>query len=60
MTGKSTTCANCGGGAFEDGQLVFNGPIRFKTPDQGGFKKGAKVAARACTACGHVALYLDD
>lgn len=60
MTDTTSTCAACGGTDFEDGHLVFNGPVRFKTPDQGSFRKGAKVAARACKSCRHVALYLEE
>jgi hypothetical protein len=57
---KAAKCANCGAGDFQDGHVVWNGPIRFKTPDQGSFQRGVPVEARACTACGHIALYLQN
>ena len=59
MADNPTPCPACGGTEFEEGHLVWNAPIRFKTPDQGSFRKGTKVAARACKACGHISLFLE-
>jgi hypothetical protein len=59
MTEKFSSCQNCGASEFRDGHLVWNAPIRFKTPDQGSFRRGTKVEARACTGCGHIALFLE-
>lgn len=57
---KSDTCPSCGGGDYLDGHVVWNAPVRFKTPDQGSFRRGEPVEARACTDCGHVSLYLQN
>ena len=59
MTVADDTCLRCGGGAFEDGHVVWNAPLRFKTPGEGSFRRGRQVAARACTTCGHIELSLE-
>ena len=55
---RPVACPACGGTEFVEGNLVWNGPIRFKTPDQGSFRRGEVVEARACRACGYVALFV--
>lgn len=58
-TQKPKVCANCGGTEFVMGNLVWNAPIRFKTPDQGTFRRGSVTDAWACEACGHIALFVE-
>jgi len=60
MTKADQACASCGGASFEDGHVVWNAPLRFKRPDESSFRRGRKVAARACTACGHIELYVEE
>lgn len=60
MTNPDIACLRCGNGEFEDGHVVWNAPLRFKLPSEGSFRRGRKVAARACTACGHIDLYLEE
>lgn len=55
---RPVRCPACGGTEFVVGNLVWNGPIRFKTPDQGSFRRGEVVEAHACCMCGHVSLFL--
>ena len=52
-------CPACGATEFVEGNLVWNGPIRFKTPEQSSFRRGKVVEARACRACGHIALFVE-
>lgn len=60
MTERNHACLACGGQDFQDGHLVWNAPIRFKTEKEGSFRRGTRVAARACQACGHIDLHLED
>lgn len=59
MTESDDTCLRCGGSGFEEGHVVWNAPLRFKRPDEGSFRRGRPVAARACKTCGHIELFLE-
>jgi len=52
------TCTQCGG-ETTPGHLVWNGPIRFKPDGAGSFSRGTAARAYACTACGHIQLWLE-
>ncbi len=52
-------CAKCGAPDPIEGHIVWNAPIRFKAEGASQFRRGTKVAARACEACGHIELSLD-
>jgi len=58
-SGKSDPCAKCGEAKPVAGHIVWTGPIRFKPDGLSQFRRGTRVRAHACQACGHIALSLE-
>lgn len=56
---KVDACAECGEANPVAGHIVWTGPIRFKPDGLSQFRRGTRVRAHACQACGHIALTLE-
>ncbi|MCZ6862460.1 MAG: hypothetical protein O7I42_19670 [Alphaproteobacteria bacterium] len=57
---KADACAKCGEANPVAGHIVWTGPIRFKADGTSQFRRGTRVRAHACQACGHITLSLES